>query len=464
MHDHDLKAMLAKFEEIVSPIFCNDLARKCHLVRRSTSKVQGYELAQAMLIPNAFLEAETLNSLAIRMHKSNNACNISASALAQRINSKPAEAFMKSCYEKALKELVKNKCKKLSDLPNLAEFNRVLIEDSTKAELHEKLSLFFKGTGGAASKSAVKIDLIFEYLSETIIDIEFFSGNIPDQSIASRLIAHLEKNDLVIRDLGYYALDRIKEIELEGAYYISRLKADVVVYASKEATEPLNLAKFLDQQNESGAIDTEVFIGKEKHPTRLVACLMSEEAVNKRHREANRAAQRRGTQTSKKKLSLLKYCIFITNVPMAKLSSTEVMATYRARWRIELIFKQWKSCLKLHVFKGYNRERFHCLLYGRLIMIILLGSISPLLMQYALELGRELSCYKLMNYLIADHTFPRAVLEGTMDSFVDKLLEDISRRLCMDNRKRPSLRNNVKMSNSYYHSLETIEAAEANVA
>jgi Transposase DDE domain. len=465
MHFHDLRTILTKFEKLVSPIYCNALARECGLVQRSTSKLQGYEFAQAMLIPNAFLDAETLNSLATRMYKSNEACNLSASALAQRINSKPAEVFMRRLYEKTLQELVKRKSRELSDLPNLVGlFNRVLIEDSTMAELHEKLGAYFRGSGGVASKSSVKIDVIFDYLSETIVDIEFFSGNIPDQSLASRINAYLEKDDLVVRDLGYYILERIKEIAQAGAYYISRIKTSVAVYENKEATKPLDLAKFLDQRCEKGIIDTVVFIGKEKHPTRLVACLMSDAAVNKRRRDAHKTAQRHGSQLGKKKSSLLKYCIFITNIPVTMLRSTEVMATYRARWRIELIFKQWKSCLKLHVFKGYNKERFHCMLYGRLIMIVLLGSISPPLMQYALTLRRELSCFKLLKYLIADHAFPRAVLEGTIEGFINTLVQDIPRRLCMDKRKRLSLRENVKMSNSYYNPLEMKEVTDAIAA
>jgi Transposase DDE domain len=453
----DLENIIMKFEKIVSSNFCDELAKKCGFVQRSTSQLRGYEFAQAMMIPNAFLEAETLNSLAVRMQKININCNLSASALAQRINTKSAEKFMKACFGKFLKEITKKDFAGLSDLQNLSVFNRILIEDSTKAELHEKLSPHFKGTGGAASKSAIKIDFIFDYLSEEVVDIEFFSGNIPDQSIARRINSILQKDDLILRDLGYYALDRLKEIEQAGAYQISRMKADVVVFRSKEATKPLDLAKFLDQRIFQGVIDVEIFIGKEKHPVRLVACLMSEEAVNKRLRAANRTGQRHGTKMSKKKASLLKYCIFITNIPVTMLPSTSIMATYRARWRIELVFKQWKSCLKIHLFKGYNKERFHCFLYGRLIMVLLLGAMFPPLMRYASELGRELSCYKLANYIIADHGFPIAFQENKVDKFLEKLLKDITRRLCMDKRKRHSLRSNIRMGNSYYKPLEMID-------
>jgi DDE family transposase len=447
----DLEQIISKFEEIVSPNFCNNLAKRVGFIKRSTSQLQGYEFAQAMMVPNAFIEAETLNSLAVRMRKINKGCNLSAPALAQRMNTEAAEAFMKACFAKVLKEIVQKEFINLPDLRDLGGFNRILIEDSTMAELHEKLSPYFKGRGGAASKAALKINYIFDYLSEQIVDIEFFSGNIPDQSLAGRIIPLLEKDDLVIRDLGYYVLKRVEEIEKAGAYYISRLKSNVDVYESKEATEPLDLAAFLDSQNYQGLIDTEVFIGNEKYPVRLLACQMSEEAINKRRRDANRTAQRSGRQITKKKLNLLKYSIFITNIPVEMLCSINVMAIYRARWRVELIFKQWKSCLNLHIFKGYKKERIHCLLYGRFIMILLLGSISSILMQYAFNLGRELSCFKLINYLIADHFFAIALLEGKIGQFINNLLEDIPRRLCLDKRKRLSMRSNVRIGQSYYN-------------
>lgn len=453
----DLEDILAKFAKIVSYDFCENLARKTGFVKRSTSQLKGHEFAQAMTIPNAFIESETLNSLAVRMSKINNSCKLSASALAQRINTTSAARFMKACLGYILKKVISKDIAPLSDLPRLAKFHRILIQDSTKAELHEKLSPHFKGSGGVASKSAVKIDYIFDYKSEETIDVEFFSGNVPDQTLANRIIDLLEKDDLVLRDLGYYLLDSMKKIEEKNAHYVSRFKVDVNVYKSKESKDPLDLAKFLYKKAAQGIVDETVFLGTERHPVRLVACLMSEEALNKRLRDANRAASRRGTKISKKKKNLLKYSIFITNIPTNKISAQEIMAIYRARWRIEIIFKQWKSCLKLHIFKGFNKDRFHCFMYGRLIMAILMGSLGPPLMRYAFELGYELSGYKLINYLIADHMLFRAIQENTIDEFVQELLQDIPRRLCMEKRKLKSLRSNIREGVSYYNPLEMNE-------
>jgi IS4 transposase len=459
----DLENILAKFEEIVSPNVCNKLAKEHRFVQRSTSKLSGYEFAQAMMIPNAFIEAETLNSLARRMETINKSCLLSASALAQRMNTIMARNFMQACFAKVLKEVVHKELAHLGDLTNLYGFNRFLIQDSTRAELHEKLSSYFKGSGGVASKASVKFDYIFDYFKEQFIDLGFFPGNKPDQGLADRLIPLLQEGDLVVRDLGYFVLKSLFEIEKAGAYYVSRWKINEDVYESLESKDPLNLAEFFDKTMLDGLLDVEVFVGKNRHPVRLVACLMSEEATNQRKRIANKSASRHGTKISKKKSNLLKYNIFITNIPASMLSSETIMAIYRARWRIEIIFKQWKSCLKIHVFKGFNIERFYCFLYGRLIMILLLGTISSRLRQYTHTLGKELSCYKLINYLIADHSFPKALKEGRIEQYLGQLIKDIPRRLSMDKRKELSLRGNVRIGKSFYKPLNYMEL-HSNVA
>lgn len=453
----DLENILNQFRKIVSPNFCHDLAKSTRFIQRSTSQLQGHEFAQSMMIPNAFLEAETLNSIAVRMQKINPQCKLSASALAQRINHKSSVRFMKACFGRVLKEIVRKETAILSDLPTLSKFNRVLIEDSTQAELHETLSSHFRGAGGSASKAALKLDYIFDYKSEKFVDVTYCSGSIPDQKLATRINQFLEKDDLVVRDLGYYAVGRITEIEEKHAYYISRLKSNVLVYADRETSTSLDLAKFLDKRINQGVVDVTIFIGKERLPARLIACLMNEKGINKRRRDANRTSQCSGNKISHKKSSLLKYAIFITNVPDSILDRMQVISIYRARWRIELIFKQWKSCLKIHVFKGHNKDRLYTYLYGRLIMILLLGSIYPPLMIYAHSLGRELSCHKVTNYLISDDALSRALKEDKVDQLIERLLEDLPRRLCMDKRKRLSLRSNVRAGISYYTTLENKE-------
>ena len=65
----NLERIITKFEEIVSKNFCKNLTRNVGFIQRSSSRLKGFEFAQAMMVPHAFLETETLNSLAVSMKK-----------------------------------------------------------------------------------------------------------------------------------------------------------------------------------------------------------------------------------------------------------------------------------------------------------------------------------------------------------------------------------------------------------
>jgi uncharacterized membrane protein YheB (UPF0754 family) len=452
----DLERIIMKFEEIVSPNFCNALAKRVGFIQRSTSQIHGHEFAMAMMVPHAFLGAETLDSLCTRMRRINKSCDISAPALAQRVNTEAAKKFMENCFGKVLKDIMQNEYRELKDLPILSQFQRVLIEDSTKAQLHENLSPHFRGCGGAASKAEIKINFIFDYLSEQFLDFHFVSGVTPDQALSSRVFSVLKKGDLLIRDLGYFVIARIQEVEAALAFYVSRFKVNELVFERVDDKDPADLCRLIKKHMKGGKFDFTVYIGKAKHPTRLLGCELDEQFLNKRFREAHRGAKRRGTQVSKKKLRLLRYALFITNLPAEVFNLEIVIAIYRARWRVELIFKQWKSCLKLHMFKGYNKERLYCLLYGRMIMILLLGAMTRVLMYYADRNGRELSSHKLTKYVIADHAFAIALQNRRPQQFIRELLRDLKRKLCHNKRKKnPSLRSNVRNGKNYYNNKKT---------
>ena len=50
---------------------------------------------------------------------------------------------------------------------------------------------------------------------------------------------------------------------------------------------------------------------------------------------------------------------------------------------MELLFKEWKSLLHLHVLKGTRPERIRCFLYGRLITMTMLMRVCSYAAWYA---------------------------------------------------------------------------------
>jgi len=92
-----------------------------------------------------------------------------------------------------------------------------------------------------------------------------------------------------------------------------------------------------------------VLLGSQKLPVRLVALPMPEALANERRRKAKQSRDQR-SYPSAQRLFLLGWNLLITTVPKSVWPAKVVAAIYRLRWRIEMIFKAWKSHLGLRQF------------------------------------------------------------------------------------------------------------------
>ena len=195
-------------------------------------------------------------------------------------------------------------------------------------------------------------------------------------------------------------------------------------------------AKLLSKY-ETGRIDIDVFIGqKEKFPCRLIAYRLPEQVVNERVRKASKAAQKKGRELTREQRNWLHFGFYVTNVGRDVWSAEVIGTIYRIRWRIELIFKSWKSLLRLHVLKATRPERIRCFLYGRLITITIMKMLYAYANWYAEYMHkREVSAHKLYNWLMRMDRFNKAIFSGFMDIFITTLKRDILRN-CKQKRKR----------------------------
>ncbi len=116
-------------------------------------------------------------------------------------------------------------------------------------------------------------------------------------------------------------------------------------------------------------------LGKEaKIRVRIICQKLTEEQSMARRRKANRLARSQGYTSSKRNQKLLNWSIFITNVPENKISAEQVLTIYRVRWQIELLFKLYKSHIRLDKLKG-KPCRVLCELYAKLCAILIFHGI-----------------------------------------------------------------------------------------
>jgi hypothetical protein len=147
------------------------LARQTGFVPRSTSKLTGTAFVELMTIDMLDEAAVSLDGLCDLRRQRPPQATMTPQALHQRILTPQASTYGYEVLQLALRE---NLAAVGAQLPAalLAPFGRVLLEERTQGRLQAKLAEAFKGAGGSASTSTVKIDLIYDYTHTVIYDRE----------------------------------------------------------------------------------------------------------------------------------------------------------------------------------------------------------------------------------------------------------------------------------------------------
>ncbi|MCI0698812.1 IS4 family transposase, partial [candidate division KSB1 bacterium] len=249
----------------------------------------------------------------------------------------------------------------------LSQFNRVLVEDSTHIHLPSWLATFYPGSQNATGQeiATLKIRSAVDLLSERFIDFHLSPFTHNDQSASREIVPSLHAGDLLVRDLGFFVLPAFREIASAKAYFISRLRHDVNLYESL-GNKKINLLKKLKKY---GFVDLTVCVGAhEQFPCRLIAIPVAAEVAAERRRKYKTNRDRR-RNPSTEHLMLMGWDLCITNVPPEMLTAQQIAEIYDLRWRIEIIFKSWKSYFNLADVPRANVVRVQAHVYAMLLFI-----------------------------------------------------------------------------------------------
>jgi hypothetical protein len=297
---------------------------------------------------------------------------ISKQGLDKRFSDKAAN-FIEAVFEHYLKNQLS-----VDLIPSaLAErFKAIRILDSTEFRLPEHLAEAFPGFKGAGTKACAHIQFEYDVLSGNVKHLFLGKALISDVTYARQQLDTLSENELVLRDLGYYTLNTYAEIEKRKAFYVSRLKPYVSIYEQGNGGLKELTYKEIHKRLKGSTLkylDLQVYIGKElKHPVRLIVNLLDEEAAAKRRKREKRTKR----QLKEDDKAIHELNLFITNIATKDASSEEIYDLYKLRWQIELIFKTWKSILKINSVRSMKASRVKCYLISKLLWILMSFDIS----------------------------------------------------------------------------------------
>jgi len=340
-------------------------------------------------------------------------------------------AFVKKMLTGLIKQTILEKSQNLGDI--LESFESIRIKDATSFKLSDNMSEKYRASSKNTEQSILKIQYEYDLKTGKIYDISLHSYIDSDSTDAVVNIENINKNDLIIRDLGYVVLTVMEAIIEKGAFFLNRFDNTSNAYETETSTEKMDFVKiqaYLKKYN-LRSIEKEVFIGDKKRlPVRMIIELLPENEVEKRLRKLKKLESRRKRKYSKKYRASLELNIYVTNISKEKLKTEHVRQIYRLRWQIELVFKTWKSIGKIEQTKKMKTERFESMLYAKLILLVLchqlFWNIAQNFQKYE---NKSLSIYKTLKTLINSLKEIKAAIKQGAESMCE-LFAILTRIIC----------------------------------
>jgi hypothetical protein len=299
-------------------------------------------------------------------------------------------------FQSILEHVMLSKCNphQIQSIKRQGRFKRILLQDSTIIKLPFRLWDVFSGVKNAhAAVCNARIQGIYDLLSGRFIhfSIDPYSKN--DQ--AATMEIPVQPGDLILRDRGYFRIQAVEAHKQAGVDSINRYKHPAVLY-DPATGQRINLLELLTRNS---SVDMLVSAGTERTVVlRLIAIPVPEETANLRRMRAKREMH---YFPSRELLQLMSWAIFLTTVTDPSIAFKEIAALYTLRWRIENIFKTWKSYFNFQKIHNIPEIQLRILLKARLIMITLSYQrlFIPLLRLLDRTSGKIVSLIKLMRYI-----------------------------------------------------------------
>lgn len=261
-------------------------------------------------------------------------------------------------------------------------FSAIRILDGTTMSLSKECQADYPGTVGAGVKFQLEVD----YLTGQFHYLEIQPAKAGDCPSGQKRLANIRKDELFLQDLGYFQYDTFEQIDKGKAFYISRARTDTMFYTDhpspryhpdgriveKHAYERLYLENELKTLKPGEMKNySRVYLGKHKKlPSRLILYRMTEAEQHRQEYRVKRRDQTKPGDIKQKSLDLAGVSTLVTNLP-PNVPAGEVVALYRYRWQIELLFRSWKSDLNLNRFRKMKQARWECHFYAELILLLL---------------------------------------------------------------------------------------------
>jgi IS4 transposase len=241
----------------------------------------------------------------------------------------------------------------------LGEIREILCVDSTIVRLHDALAARWPACRTNHTLAAVKLHTVLNVYGKGPHRVKITSERVHDGPVlrAGRWV----QSRLLLFDLGYFRYSLFAAIERHGGFFLTRLK---------DNANPTLVRLHRRHRGRAVAVEGLCLHQIRSRLRRAVLDAEAEICFQKR-----RYAGRQSRATLRVRIiglwdeSHSMYHWYITNLPV-EIQAEEIGKLYSARWTIELVFRELKSCYQLESIPSRKSHVVEAFLYASLLTLL----------------------------------------------------------------------------------------------
>ncbi len=365
-----INTLLQRLDKLIRPERAEQLAKE-HGWRRRRGKISAFEF-----LFSAVGQASALD-LTLSAQASSFTEPVTRQAVDQRYNA-AAVPFFKAAFHESLATHLAWKADSTMTQLLQQRFRAVRLFDSTHCPCSDALAKLFPACGGGGGTAGLKVLLSYDYGAGQLHPLEVLPAKCSDQGLAGKACQQVGEGELGIFDKGFYQAQALRQVKERGGYFLLPWHHGVSVWsidAAGQRCASIEVAAHLKASPQVRVEWDAVELGQTQEsrlgPVRLIAYRLAEEKVNRRRAQLREKFRTHGRLPTEEALELAGWLILLTNAPRQLLPTAAAGYVYRIRWQVELIFKQWKSVLRLDVLPSQNAFRVQCEVWARLLTALL---------------------------------------------------------------------------------------------
>ncbi len=264
--------------------------------------------------------------------------------------------FLRALLNEGLEKL--NRCTEGATAV-LGEIQEILCVDSTVIRLHDALASHWPACRTNHTLAAVKLHTVLNVRGKGPQRVKITSERVHDGPVLRA--GQWVKGRLLLFDLGYFRYSLFAAITRNGGFFLTRLK---------DNANPTLVRLHRRHRGRSVAVEGLGLLQIRSRLRRRVLDAEAEIGFQKR-----RYAGRRSRATLRVRIvglwdeSHSMYHWYITNLP-AEIQAEEIGKLYSARWTIELLFRELKSCYQLESIPSRKSHVVEAFLYASLLTLL----------------------------------------------------------------------------------------------